>query len=196
MPINPYESPSHPSERRAEPSPWWMQGVQFCGLAVATSVALGGLANVLNGWVCPEYFMFVMHWDPDSNIWLRAILQGMLEGFVIGVVLSVAFFGIGSLLTRFRLTFARAARYLVAIVIAAVISAVVLGLILTTDIRGMVLYSPDEVFSLQFGWVAGCISGLERGGAFAALVALIVLVVRDWRKMHRIAADAKNPSAD
>lgn len=184
MTLNPYESPLHPSERRAEPTPWWMQGIQFCGLAVATSMALGALANVLNGWVCPEYFSYVMGWDPDSNIWLRSILQGPLEGFVIGGVLSVTFFGVGSLLTRFRLTFSRATRYLIAIVMAAVLAAVVAGLTLMSveGVRDVVLYSPDERFSPSFGWVAGSISGLEQGGAFAAFIALIVLVARDWLK--------------
>ena len=200
MTINPYESPLHPSERIDRPTPWWMQGIQFCGLAVAVSITLGALASALNGWVCPEYFILVMRWPEDSNIWLRSILQGMLEGFVIGLVLSVAFFGVGSLLTGFRLTFGRAARYLAAIVIAAVGSAVGAGLILSQvdSIRAVVLYSvPGPVTpSPSFGWVAGSISGLEQGGALAALVALIVLVVRDWRKIRPVAADAKKVAAD
>lgn len=186
MPINPYESPLHPTEHRSGPTPWWIQGIQFCGLAVAVSMTLGALANALNGWVCPEYFAFVMGWDPNSNIWLRAILQGLLEGFVIGGVLSVGFFGIGGLLTQFRLTFARAARYLAAIVIVAVIAAVILGLVLMTmdDVRHTVLHSARR-FSPSFGWVKGCISGLEQGGALAAFVAMFVLVVRDWRRVSK-----------
>jgi hypothetical protein len=187
MSINPYESPHHPSEHRAEPTPWWMQGVQFCGVAVATSMTLGALANAINGWVCPEYFTYVMRWDPDANIWLRAILQGLLEGFVIGVVLSVGFFGVGSLLTGFRLTFARAVRYLKAIVIAAVIAALIPGLVLMSSngVRAVVLFSSEREFSPSFGWVAGSISGLEQGGALAAFVALVVLVVRDWRRVPK-----------
>lgn len=200
MHLNPYESPLHPAERIDRPAPWWLQGIQFCGLAVAVSVMLGALANVLNGWICPEYFILVMRWPEDSNIWLRSILQGMLEGFVIGLVLSVAFFGVGSLLTGFRLTFGRASRYLAAVVIAAVASAVCAGLILSQvdSIRTIVLYSVPGPMSPSpsFGWVAGCISGLEQGGAAAALVALIVLVVRDWLRKHPVAADAKNIAAD
>lgn len=127
-----------------------------------------------------------MGWDEGSNIWLRAILQGALEGFVIGLVLSVAFFGVGSLLTRFRLTFARATRYLIAIVIAALVAAVTCGLILMTQdwVRDVVVYSPDERFSPAFGWVAGCISGLQQGGAMAAFIALILLVARDWLRQR------------
>jgi hypothetical protein len=103
---------------------------------------------------------------------------------VIGLVLSVAFFGVGSLLTRFRLTFGRAARYLAAIVMAAILAAVLGGTVLASvdAIRAVIFYSVEGPVgpSRRFGWVAGSISGLEQGGAFAAFIALVVLVARDW----------------
>lgn len=206
MPINPYESPLQPTEA-VRPTPWWMQAVHFCGLAVGVSMLLGALANALNGWVCPEYFTMVMGWDEDSNIWLRGILQGMLEGLVIGVVLSLGFFGVGGLLTRFRLTLGRAARYLAAIATAAVLCALAGGMIccgVNAALDRIGVYSDGSPNLRQrYGWVSGCISGLELGGAGAAVLALIVLVVRDWTKLRSAAtadraspADAKTPAAD
>ena len=203
MELNPYESPLHPSERHNKPAPWWSQALQFCGVSVGVGVLLGSLANVLNGWVCPEYFVLVMGWENDSLLWPRAILQGAFEGLVIGAILSLAFFGVGSWLTSYRLTYERALRYLMAITFAAVSAAVILGLILLAlnDALAEFLdteYSPD--MRRRFGWVAGCICGLEQGGALAAFFFLIVLIVRDWRKNRPAAvaapADAKTVVAD
>ncbi len=199
MDPNPYASPRETSEYQERATPYWLQAMQFCGLTIAASVLLGVLANVLNGWICPEYFVWVMGWDENSNIWLRSILQGAFEGGVIGGVLSIVFFASGSLLTKFRLTFGRAVRYLAAIVGAAVVAGIVLGLLFMTIkerllIRVLGPATPDLL--QRFAWVAGCIAGLERGGALATFLALIVLVVRDWRKMRTPAADANSAPAD
>jgi hypothetical protein len=58
------------------------------GFAVVGGIALGGFTNLINGYICPDYFLAVMRWDA-SNILLKAIAQGMAEGTVYAVAYTL-----------------------------------------------------------------------------------------------------------
>jgi len=56
--------------------------------AVVGGIALGGSTNLINGYICPDYFLDVMGWD-SSNILIKVIAQGMAEGTVYAVAYTL-----------------------------------------------------------------------------------------------------------
>ncbi len=83
---NPYLPPETFEYR---PSPLTLQSaLVVLGYAVFGGMVLGGFTNLINGCICPDYFIAVMSWD-SSNILLKAIAQGMAEGTVYGVAYTL-----------------------------------------------------------------------------------------------------------
>ncbi|HSZ57058.1 MAG TPA: hypothetical protein VK797_15430 [Tepidisphaeraceae bacterium] len=64
--------------------------VALVGIAITAVVAgmfVGAATNAVNGAVSPTYFEIVMGWD-SSGVWLASVQQGILEGFVIEILLG------------------------------------------------------------------------------------------------------------
>ncbi len=56
--------------------------------AVVRGMALGGFTNLINGYICPDYFIDIMRWD-SRNILLKAIAEGMAEGTAYAVAYTI-----------------------------------------------------------------------------------------------------------
>jgi hypothetical protein len=161
------------------------------GIAAGTVLAgmlVGASANVINGAVSPAYFVSVMGWA--GNVWSMSIVQGVLEGFVAGLVLSVVFTTTVGLITRATCEFGTALRWLARIVLAVYVMWViggVLGIGLAACapqfFRDSFIEVPaDRIQMLRYAWVGGSIWGAYAGGPIAVIGGLIVFQ-RSWRKM-------------
>lgn len=51
---------------------------------------IGGITNIINGYISPEYFRRVMNWE-FQNIWTASIAQGIFEGLLYGLIFSSHF---------------------------------------------------------------------------------------------------------
>ena len=58
------------------------------GFAVVGGIALGGFTNLINGYICPDYFVNIMRWD-SRNILLKAIAEGIAEGTAYAVAYTI-----------------------------------------------------------------------------------------------------------
>lgn len=161
------------------------------GIAATTvfaSILVGSTTNVINGAVSETYFMSVMGWR--DHVWAWSVLQGALEGFVFGLLLSVVLTTTIAIITRASCEFGTGVRWLLRIVLAAY------ALWILGGICGAALAASQPRFfqsnfigvpaerteMLRYAWVGGSIWGAYVGGPLAIIVALI-LFRRTWRRM-------------
>ena len=52
---------------------------------------IGGLTNLINSIVSPDYFIKIMHWESIKNIIQTAIAQGIYQGIIQGMFFSLVF---------------------------------------------------------------------------------------------------------
>lgn len=155
------------------------------GLAVggvALGAVLGAATNAVNGRVSPEYFRAVMHWDEVTDVGRAAIAQGVFEGLLFGVGLSLIFTTVVGVADRARCPLRTSTRYLGAIAVAALAFWAIGGLLAI----GLATLSPefyrhafrgvpeDPAAMLRYAWVRGSIQGLQLGGLAAVLLASIL----------------------
>jgi hypothetical protein len=157
-------------------------------LGVALGPALGALTNAVNGRVSPEYFRAVMRWDEIRDVGRAAIAQGVFEGLLFGVALSLIFVVVVGVSSRARCPLRISSRYLAAIAATALACWAIGGLLAI----GLATLSPefyrhafrgvpdDPSALLRYAWVGGSITGLQWGG-FAAVVLASVLFTARWR---------------
>jgi hypothetical protein len=132
-----------------------------------------------------------MRWDTDG-VWLRAVVQGMLEGGVLGglfgVVVAVAF----AASTRLRGPLWLATGALAVAVMAVLVCWVafgVLGVVLAVSDPGAVRavlpgVPTDDAGTRRYAWVGGTIWGGYTGAAIGAFVACVWQHFR-WRRLRR-----------
>lgn len=157
---------------------------------VFSSAALGAATNAVNGLVSPLYFVTILGWQGVENVWRACVAQGIFEGLVFGVLLSLVFTtGVG-ILTRAGCSYGFAARHLLGIMAGALVCWVLGGL----AAMGLATLSPEfyrRAFigvptetgpMLAYAWVGGSIWGLELGGLVSVVLGLVVLR-GNWRRM-------------
>ena len=160
-------------------------------LAVASplcGVALGAFTNAINGQISADYFAIVMSWD-----WIaaptRAIAQGMLEGFAVGLlfgfVLAIAVAASTRVQCPPRLALKALALALAIVVICWLIGGMV-GTILARvrpSLWGFVFIGvPRRVNLPRFAWVGGSILGAYAGAAVALVAASVFLHIQ-WKRL-------------
>lgn len=155
---------------------------------VVAGMFVGATTNAVNGAVSPTYFTWVMGWD-GFGVWLASIQQGILEGTVIGTLLSLVLtLGIG-LITRATCTYLYALRFLLGVVFAVYVTWAVGGAIGVVWAARAPSYFLNTFVGtylnfrelLRFAWVGGTIWGAYLGGPLAVLISLIVFHFR-WRR--------------
>lgn len=180
LPLN-YAAP--PPERPVRPA----AVVEIAFTTVLAGMVIGASTNTVNGAVSPEYFASVMGWQ--SDIWWSSIEQGVLEGFVIGLVLSAVVTTTIGIATRGTCEYGAALRWLARVLLA------VYGLWCVGGILGMLLAAWQPTFFrsfaigvpegrgqlLRYAWVGGSIWGAYLGGAFSVIVGLVRFSM-NWRK--------------
>lgn len=161
-------------------------GLAACG--VALGAALGALTNAVNGRVSPEYFRAVMNWHEVRDVGRAAVAQGVFEGLLFGLGLSLIFATVVGVSSRARCPLRTSAKYLAAIAAAALVCWTIGGLLAI----GLATLSPEfyrhtfravpegSAAMLRYAWVGDSISGLQFGG-FAVVVLASILFVAGRR---------------
>ena len=162
------------------------------GLAVTgilAGAALGALTNSINGWVSPLYFRNVLRWHDVEDVWRASIAQGIFEGLIFGVFLSVVFVIVAGCVSKVRCSYLFSSTVLLAVVSAALVCWSVGGLLG----MGLATLSPefyrhafkgapqDSVELLRYAWVGGSIWGIEFGGFFLTILGSFWFYAR-WRR--------------
>ncbi|WP_206108072.1 hypothetical protein [Paludisphaera soli] len=171
---------------RGEGRPGALVGLAIAG--VATGAALGALTNAVNGRVSPEYFRRILHWEGVADVATAAVAQGIFEGLLFGLGLSLIFATVVGVVSHARCPLRVSGGYLLAIGGAALACWAVGGLLAV----GLATLSPEFYRAafraapegaealLRFAWVGGSIWGLEFGGLAAVVVASVLFRAR-WR---------------
>jgi len=163
----------------------------LAGIAVSgiiAGAALGGLTNSINGWVSPLYFRNVLHWQNVEDVWRASIAQGILEGLLFGIFLSLVFVVVAGIVSKARCTY----RFGVTVLLAIVAAAFVCWLIGGVLGMGLASLSPeffrhafrgvpqDLAEMLRYAWVGGSIEGIEIGGFFLTILGSFFFYAK-WR---------------
>lgn len=193
---NPYASPKTTPRREEAAETLAAQSVTepiktgLCGVAVA--VLLGGVTNSINGWVSPRYFVTIMGWRDVENVWLAAVLQGMLEGLVFGILFTAVFLVTIGIISRAAYSFPMALPFVLRIGYLSLVFWVVGGALAIcwsgTDplsYKSCFIGVPDETGEmLRYAWVGGSILGLQSGGLVAAITSCVAFYSR-WQRLMK-----------
>jgi hypothetical protein len=195
-----YASP--PPSRQVRPLTLVAIGVA----AVFAGAIVGASTNAVNGAVSPTYFIVIMGWDFEPNVWLASVVQGVLEGSVVGFLFSVILTMTIGIITRATCTLRIGMRWLGRIVLA------IYGAWLVGGICGVMCAATNPSFfrssrfgyggsaeeMLRFAWVRGSIWGAEPGGLLV-LIGMLIWFGISWRReiererggtTERVAGDA------
>jgi hypothetical protein len=162
--------------------------IEIGAATVLTGILFGASTNAVNGAVSETYFMSVMGWQ--DHVWALSVVQGVLEGFVFGILLSAVSTTTIGIVTRAGCDLGTGLRWLRGVLLA-VYALWVLG-----GITGVTLAAAQPQFfhssfigvpsgradMLRYAWVGGSIWGAYGGGLLAVIVGLI-LFRRSWRRM-------------
>ena len=166
----------------------WLTPLALCIAGPIAGVLLGAATNAINDSVCSDYFAIVMSWDGTHPI-LQAVVQGMLEGFALGLFFAFFFTIASAASTRLRCPLSLAMRTLamaVAIVLVCWIVGGVAGVILSLirpQLWGFFFVGvPSRVSLPRFAWVGGSIWGAY-GGTILALIVCGIHVHLRWRRI-------------
>jgi hypothetical protein len=192
MSENPYESPQVPEYfgLSLPPRLTWRHIIGLLFVGVAGGACLGAVTNAVNGALSPRYFIDVMGWRRETNIWVASILWGILEGAAFGLAYAFVFMALISFASHRRCRFSHALRY------GLVTLALAFGFWILGGASG-VAYADifrdrcdhrffgyhDEWPSLaRYAWVRGSIWGIESGGFLAVLITNAhYLLFKRWR---------------
>ncbi|HWE95296.1 MAG TPA: hypothetical protein VG269_15120 [Tepidisphaeraceae bacterium] len=161
--------------------------VEIAFTTIFAGMLVGASTNAVNGAVSPDYFAAVMGWQ--SDIWRSSVTQGVLEGFVIGLVLAAAVTITIGVITRGTCEYGSALRWLARVILA------VYGLWCVGGVLGVILAASQPAFFrniaigvpegrgplLRYAWVGGSIWGAYLGGAFCVIVGLVRFSM-NWRR--------------
>jgi hypothetical protein len=169
--------------------PWAL--VVLAIAAVLAGPVVGATTNTINGAVSPIYFLNIMGWEVGSYAQVRemAIVQGILEGSVVGFIFSVILTLSVGIVTRATCTLPIALCWLgwtVLYVYAAWAIGGICGMAWAAanprSFQNTFFGVPaDHAQMLRFAWVGGSIWGAEFGGLLVVIAALIWFRII-WRR--------------
>jgi len=171
--------------------PFALVGLAVTG--IVAGAALGALTNSINGWVSPLYFRNVLRWQDVEDVWWASIAQGIFEGLLFGILLSLAFVIVAGIVSKARCGYRFGAAVLLAVVAAAFVCWMIGGLLG----MGLAALSPeffrhafkgvpqDFAELLRYAWVGGSITGIQFGGVAAMILGSFVFYARWQRRMGR-----------
>jgi hypothetical protein len=157
---------------------------------IALGVGLGTLTNSFNGWLSPDYFRHMMHWEQVRDVWRAGIAEGIFEGLLFGLAFSVVFVTVVGIVSKACCPYRLAARFLLLTAVAALLFWAVGGLLGI----GLATLSPEfcqhafrgvpEQFGpmICYAWVGGSIQGLIWGGLASVIVAAVLFRAK-WRRL-------------
>jgi hypothetical protein len=152
-------------------------------------VLLGAATNLIDGSVSADYFAIVMSWD-WADAPKRAVLQGMLDGWALGLFFGVFFAIASAASTRLRCP-PRLSLRVLAEAIGIVLTCWLIGGIVGTTLARLwpnlwgffFVGVPPRVNLPRFAWVGGTIWGAYAGTVLALIVGSARLHLR-WKRMQ------------
>ena len=121
---NPYSAPqaSLHQEKFSKSEVW-----QVLGTGLVIGASLGAGTNAINGWVGPTYFTYVLRWT--ENIWMNAVIQGVMEAGLYGLLNAAIFVMIANFLGRGIRSVSHVRKYLLSCAAAVLVVWILGGLI-------------------------------------------------------------------
>jgi hypothetical protein len=124
-----------------------------------------------------------MNWRGVENVWRASVAQGIFEGLLVGLFVSLIFTAGTGIITMASCGYRFAVGHLLGIVAGAFVGWVVGGLAgmglaaLSPEFYSQTFIGvPDEPGPrLAYAWVGGSIWGVELGGPLSLVLALVVL---------------------
>jgi hypothetical protein len=173
-----------------QPRPFALMVIAIAG--ILAGIIIGVTTNAINGFVSPEYFIRVMHWQyvqNVTNLWQACIIQGVLEGAVVGLIFSAIFTTTIAIITKATCPLTFGLRWLGIIMLAIYVSWTIGGICgvawAATNPSSFRIYFPpapaDYIETIKFAWVGGSIWGTEPGGLLVLIIALICFRF-SWRR--------------
>jgi hypothetical protein len=167
----------------------WATPVVVCVVASLAGALFGAATNVINGRVSADYFAIVMSWDGQTAA-VRAIVQGLFEGWAAGLLLGFFFCVVIAASTRLRCPPPLALRTLAIAPATAAAGWVIGGAIGVTlallwpQLWGFFFVGvPPRVNLPRFAWVGGSIWGAYAGAVIGLVIASVTLH-RRWQRTH------------
>jgi len=159
---------------------------------VLGAVVLGAVTNMVNGAVSPTYFRNVMGWHDITDIWRASIAQGILEGAVAGVLLSLLLTGALFIFAKGDVSNGVIARLLLGVLGFAFMCWLVGGMlgvglaVLSPEMFQRRFMAPPGVTGsiLRFAWVGGTIWGIQIGGLVGVVLSIVM-----FRNHQRLSPD-------
>jgi hypothetical protein len=175
------------------PSPRSIRPLALVGIAatvIFAGILFGATTNAINGAISPIYFISVMGWQFISDVWWASIVEGVFEGTVAGLLLSVVFTSTLAIVTRGSCTYNMGMRWLSGILLAVYglwgiggIGGVVVAALRPQFFQSTFIGVPsDHMQMLKYAWVGGSIWGAYVGGPLAVIVGLVLIRI-SWRGM-------------
>ncbi len=178
-------------ERMDQHRPFALVGLAVTG--IVAGAALGALTNSINGWVSPLYFRNILRWHDVEDVWRASIAQGIFEGLIFGIFLSLVFVIVAGIVSKTRCSYRFGSTVLLVVVGAALVCWSIGGLLG----MGLATLSPefyrhafkgaprDSVEMLRYAWVGGSIWGIEFGGFLLTILGSFWFYARWQRRAAR-----------
>jgi hypothetical protein len=183
------------------PRPLVVAGIAVSG--VLASAFLGGTTNAVNGAVSPIYFVNILGWRNNEDVWRASVAQGIFEGVMFGILFSLLFTVATGILTGAACSFRFALGHLLGILAGAYVCWALGGLAgmglatLSPEFyrRAFLGVPPEFGAMLRYAWVGGSIWGAQFGG-FVSVVIGVVILRANWQHVSRSVATQAPLAAD
>lgn len=156
---------------------------------IILSILAGLLTNMINGLISPLYFKSIMGWQNLTGIYHAIIAQGIFEGIIFGIFLSLFYTISVIFISRWRCTYRLGIGYLLFLFIIAIICWIIGGLLglglagLSPDFFKNTFRSVPDNFNdmLGYAWAGGSIWGIQFGGICTIIIGSLLFKIR-WNK--------------
>lgn len=143
---------------------------------------IGGITNIVNGYISPAYFIAVMGWKNVQHIVRAAAAQGVFEGLLYGLVFAGVFSCVYIFSNKAALSFYAVFHGLLCIAMVCFgvwilggVLALLLAVLSPEFYRSTFIGVPDTLSAmLRYAWVGGSIWGLSFGGTLTAIIGTVL----------------------
>ena len=143
---------------------------------------IGGLTNLINSIVSPDYFIKIMHWESIKNIIQTAIAQGIYQGIIQGMFFSLVFSCVYIISNKAELTIVSSIKWIlfmwlitIALWVLGGIIAILLSVLSPEFYKKTFIGVPDEFGAMiRYAWVGGSIWGVSFGGILVMIIGTLM----------------------
>ena len=157
---------------------------------IILSILAGLLTNMINGLISPLYFKSIMGWQNITGIYRAIIAQGIFEGIIFGIFLSLFYTISVIIISKWKCTYRLGIKYLIFLFIITIACWIIGGLLglglaeLSPDFfKNTFRLAPDNFNDmLGYAWIGGSIWGIQFGGICTIIIGSLLFKIR-WNKV-------------